>query len=105
MPRRPLLASDLDLPADLPRAKPGEARPPAAFHDVPKPAPVSIRGVKESTIASTFYLRPDDHKRLRRLAADRGVAAQSLLMDALDMLFAEAGEPPVSRWDARRRPR
>jgi hypothetical protein len=105
--RKPVLAVDLDLPDEpLPRAIPGQAKPPPAFHETPvRSAPAPSLGVKESTIATTFYLLPDDHRRLRRLAADRGVAAQQIMMDALDTLFARAGEPPVTRWETRRRQR
>jgi hypothetical protein len=108
MARKPLLAADLDLPDTLPRAQPGHAVPPPAFHETPAmpagPAPAP-GGIKQAAIATTLYLLPDDHKRLRHLAADRGVAAQSLLLDAIDMLFAAAGEGPVTRWETRRRSR
>jgi hypothetical protein len=102
--RKPLLATDLDLPTALP----GQAKPPAPFHETApqvaeQPAPAG--GIKGKAIASTFYLLPEDHRRLRRLAADRGVAAQTILQDALDAVFAAAGEPPVTRWEPRRKTR
>ena len=38
-------------------------------------------------------------------AADREVAAQTLLLDAIDMLFAKNGREPVQRWEPRRKAR
>jgi hypothetical protein len=107
MARKQLLATDLDLAAEaLPRAVPGQAKPPAAFHEAPPRVPaLPAGGIKAATIATTFYLLPEDHRRLRRLAADRGVAAQTILFDALDQVFAGAGEAPVTRWETRRRVR
>ena len=61
--------------------------------------------LKAKAIATTLYLLPDDHRRLRRLAADREVAAQTLLLDAIDMLFARDGQGPVQRWEPRRKVR
>lgn len=115
------LPSDLDL--DTLVAKPGAGRPPEAFHEtqaVSLPpmaapgspetiiAPPSMRqaaDLKTKAIATTLYLLPEDHRRLRRLAADREVAAQTLLLDAIDMLFAKEGEGPVQRWEPRRKAR
>src|ERR1700693_6187678 len=94
------LPADLDL--DTVVAKPGAGRPPAAFHEEltasPPPTPVAVPietitppGVRQITdlktkaIATTLYLLPEDHRRLRRLAADQEVAAQTLLLDAIDM--------------------
>lgn len=103
-----MLAADLDLlPAgDLRAAIPGEARPPAPFHERPMPSPPApAKGVKEVTVATTFYLVPEDHRRLRMLAAERGVAAQTVLMDALDLILANANQPPLTRWETRRKAR
>jgi hypothetical protein len=114
------LPADLDL--DTVVAKPGAGRPPAAFHEEPiaspppTPVPVPIdtidsSGVRQITdlktkaIATTLYLLPEDHRRLRRLAADREVAAQTLLLDAIDMLFMKHGQEPVQRWEPRRKVR
>jgi hypothetical protein len=111
------LPADLDL--DTIVAKPGAGRPPPAFHEAsppPTPAPVPTETVtspgihptpdlKAKAIATTLYLLPEDHRRLRRLAADREVAAQTLLLDAIDMLFAKDGQGPVQRWEPRRKAR
>jgi hypothetical protein len=114
------LPADLDL--DTIVAKPGAGRPPPAFHEAsdvsPSPTPVSVPAetiappgmrqtadLKAKAIATTLYLLPDDHRRLRRLAADREVAAQTLLLDAIDMLFARDGQGPVQRWEPRRKVR
>ena len=114
------LPADLDL--DTVVAKPGAGRPPAAFHEEPivSPPPTSVpvpietiasSGVRQITdlktkaIATTLYLLPEDHRRLRRLAADHEVAAQTLLLDAIDMLFMKNGQGPVQRWEPRRKVR
>jgi Antitoxin-like ribbon-helix-helix len=113
------LPADLDLDAVV--AKPGAGRPPAAFHEEPiaSPPPTSvpvpiettspsmpqIMDLKTKAIATTLYLLPEDHRRLRRLAADREVAAQTLLLDAIDMLFVKNGQGPVQRWEPRRKVR
>ena len=64
-----------------------------------------ITDLKTRAIATTLYLLPEDHRRLRRLAADREVAAQTLLLDAIDMLFTKNGQGPVQRWEPRRKVR
>jgi hypothetical protein len=101
------LASDLDL--DSLKAPPGGAAAQRFMHEQPAvvPAlPVPGEGLlKARAIATTLYLLPDDHKRLRHLCSERGVAAQTLLLDAIDMLFAQAGQPPVERWETRRKAR
>ena len=113
------LPADLDL--DTMMAKPGAGRPPPAFHEasttLPSPTPVPVpteitppgirptADLKAKAIATTLYLLPGDHRRLRRLAADREVAAQTLLLDAIDMLFAQDGQGPVQRWEPRRKAR
>ena len=114
------LPDDLDL--DTVVAKRGAGRPPAAFHEAPaaSPPPTSMpeptepltqpsmrqtTDLKAKAIATTLYLMPEDHRRLRRLAADREVAAQTLLLDAIDMLFAKNGHEPVQRWEPRRKAR
>lgn|GEM_PF-485910 len=58
--------------------------------------------MKERAVATTLYLLPEDHCRLRRLAADRDVAAETLLLDAIDMLFERDGQGRVQRWEPRR---
>jgi hypothetical protein len=114
------LPDDLDL--DTIVAKRGAGRPPVAFHEAPaaSPPPTAIPvpaetvtqpgmrqtpDLKAKAIATTLYLLPEDHRRLRRLAADREVAAQTLLLDAIDMLFAKSGHGPVQRWEPRRKAR
>jgi hypothetical protein len=65
----------------------------------------SERLLKARAIATTLYLLPDDHKRLRHLCSERGVAAQTLRLDAIDLLFAQAGEALAARWETRRKVR
>ncbi len=116
MPKKPLLPPDLDLDRAL--AVPGAGRPPPPLYEVSAPqaatggadpeatSPPPVRktaDLKRTAIATTFYLLPDDHRRLRRLAADKDVAAQTLLLDALDMLLEREGHTPVQRWEPRRK--
>ena len=107
---RQTLASDLDL--DSLKAPAGAASPQRFIHEqppraveAPAPAPASEGLLKARAVATTLYLLPDDHKRLRHLCSERGVAAQTLLLDAIDLLFAQAEEAPVTRWETRRKVR
>ncbi len=107
---KPTLAADLDLAAF--KAPPGRAAGQQFMHEqtaksveAPAPAAPAEGLLKQRAVATTLYLLPDDHDRLRHLATERRVAAQTLLMDALDLLFAQAGQPPVERWETRRKVR
>ena len=104
------LAVDLDL--DNLKAPPGGAAAQPFIHEQPvraaePPAPASAGEglLKTRAIATTLYLLPGDHTRLRVLASQRGVAAQTLLLDALDLLFAQERQEPVQRWETRRKVR
>jgi hypothetical protein len=104
--RRPaLFPSDLDLEAA--RAAPGAGRPQRAFHELAQCAsPVSADGrLKERAVATTLYLLPEDHRRLRRMAIDRDISFQSLMLDAIDLLLTREGEDQVTRWETRRKVR
>jgi hypothetical protein len=46
---------------------------------------------------------PADHRRLRKLAIDRDVSMQTLILDAIDLLMAQAEEALVERWETRRK--
>lgn len=101
-----ILPTDLDL--DAARAGPGAAERPAFLQDRAGPLQASTPvacGIKATTVATTLYLMPSDHKRLRVLAIDRNASMQTLLLDALDMLMADAGQAPVTRWETRRKDR
>jgi len=108
-----LLPEDLDL--DALRATPGGGRPQPAFHEraapAPSPTPASAvpegneRTLKEKAVATTLYLLPVDHKRLKKFAVDRDVSLQTVVLDALDLLLAGEGQAPVERWDTRRKTR
>src|SRR5690242_5323399 len=90
-----VLPADLDL--DAVRTAPGAAGRPAFIHEQTAPtsaAPVE-GGVKASTVATTLYLRPADHKRLRMLAIERNVSMQTLLLDALNLLMERVGQSSV----------
>lgn len=88
---------DLD---DL-RAPAGGARPQPYFHE----QPTQNGDLKSRASATTLYLMPADHKRLRKIALEKGVSFQTMMLDAIDMLLAKEGEPPVERWDTRRKAR
>lgn len=66
--------------------------------DPDRPAPIKGRAV-----ATTVYLLPEDHRRLRILCAEKEVSFQTLFMDALDRQLAADGHSPLERWNARRR--
>lgn len=100
--QKSVLPADLDL--DAARTPPGAAERPAFLHEQAAPA-APVGGVKASTVATTLYLMPADHKRLRVLAIERSVSMQTLLLDAIDMLMADAGQGPVERWETRRKER
>jgi hypothetical protein len=99
MARKPVLPADLDL--DEVRTTPGAAARPAFLHEQAEPA--SSGGLKERAAATTLYLMPADHRRLRVLAIDRGVSMQTLILDALDLLMAREGQASVERWETRRK--
>jgi hypothetical protein len=73
-----------------------------ALSQIPASAPA---GIKERTVATTVYLLPADHLRLRTMAIARNVSFQTLVLDALDGLLKDEGQPPVGRWETHRRKR
>jgi hypothetical protein len=104
MARKPLLPADLDLD-DL-RTAPGAVARPPFLHEQVEPAPAlsaGAGGLKERATATTLYLMPADHRRLRKLAIDRDVSMQTLLLDAIDLLMAREGQWAVERWETRRK--
>ena len=86
-------------------AAPGAAgRPPALAAPAPVAAPTAGgSGLKGRAVATTLYLLPEDHRRLRILAIERGTSLQGLVMDALDGLLTSAGEGVLTRWETRRK--
>ena len=101
MNRKPRAVLPLDLDLDQVRTAHGAAAKPAFLHEQVAPS----GGIKEQAAATTLYLMPNDHRRLRVLAINRGVSMQTLLLDALDLLMAGEGQQPVERWETRRRRR
>jgi len=61
--------------------------------------------LKDTAVCMSVYLRPDDHRRLRILAASEDTSLQSLVMDGIDVVLERRGEAPVGRWAPRRKPR
>ena len=61
--------------------------------------------LKDTAVCMSVYLRPDDHRRLRILAASEDTSLQSLIMDGIDVVLERRGEAPVSRWAPRRKQR
>jgi hypothetical protein len=103
MARKPVLPADLDL--DEVRTAPGAAARPPFLHEQVAPASAPSGGLKERATATTLYLMPVDHRRLRKLAIDRDVSMQTLLLDAIDLLMAQEGQDFVERWETRRKER
>src|SRR3954447_15646090 len=107
MAKKSVLPQDLDLDGII--AAPGAAPRPAFLHEqaepapAPTPAPAPPGGLKERATATTLYLMPADHRRLRKLAIDRDVSMQTLILDAIDLLMEREGEGPVERWETRRK--
>src|SRR5689334_14620279 len=105
MAKKPVLPPDLDLDEVI--AVPGAAARPAFIHEqaepTPAPTPAPAGGLKERAAATTLYLMPADHRRLRKLAIDRDVSMQTLILDAIDLLMEREGEAPVERWETRRK--
>ena len=102
---RPGAAPARSVPVeDFPRAIPdAQANAPAPLASpAPEPAAQPERaavGIKASTIGTTLYLLPAEHKRVRRLALDMDVpTVHELLLLGLDRLLAEQGEPPIIRY-------
>jgi hypothetical protein len=69
----------------------------------PPPNAAPSGGLKERAATTTLYLMPSDHRRLRKLAIDRDVSMQTLLLDAIDLLMVQENEAPVERWETRRK--
>lgn len=109
--RKPTLPDDLDL--DDIRALPGAGRPQPSFHEHPPPGRAAestlplekALGLKEKAINMSIYLLPDDHRRLRRLAADEDTSIQTLVLDGIDYVLGQRGQKRVTRWETRRKPR
>ena len=82
-------------------AKPTEDRTTAAVRKKTAAAmatkPPAKTGVKAATTAMTFYLLPEEHKRLRHLALSLDTSAQELILEGLDHVFGKHGEPAVKR--------
>jgi hypothetical protein len=81
---------------DLPRPAP---QPPDGAPAEPGGPKGKGDGIKASTVGTTVYLLPKEHKRVRRLALDLDVpSVHELVLLGLDRLFAERGELPVERY-------
>jgi len=64
-----------------------------------------VTPLKDRASGMTIYLMPDDHRRLRQIAAAEDTSLQALVMDGLDMVLAQRGQGPVERWEPRRKKR
>jgi len=80
-----------ELPAPIPDLSPAAVSPP------PKGG-----GIKASTVGMTVYLLPSEAKRLRRLAIDVDRSAHDLILDGIDRMLAEHGQPPLARYQPAR---
>jgi hypothetical protein len=103
-PARTTPVEDLPRPAPAAEAPPQPAGVPASVSPPKQTEDVAARpgrggGIKASTVGTTVYLLPREHKRVRRLALDLDVpSVHELLLMGLDRLLAERGEPPVERY-------
>ena len=57
----------------------------------PKAAAVSPVATRAGKKKVTAQIAPEDHKRLRRLALDRDISAEALLIEAISDLFIKYG--------------
>lgn len=108
MTRRPA-PSAFKLEPPVAAARPGPAAPSPAAAPVPTPASPPAAKARGATVpagckAVTFYPSKDAHLQLRLLAGRAERTANDLLLDALDLLFAEhrlsriarPAKPPVA---------
>ena len=77
---------------DLPRPTP----PPAVVGD----GRPGRSGIKAATTGTTLYLLPPEAKRLKRLALDMDLTLHELVLQGVDKLLAEHGQPPLTRYGA-----
>jgi hypothetical protein len=70
---------------------------------MPKPSKeTGLPTLKERAVAMTVYLLPDDHRRLKMMAASEDDTLQGLMLDAIDMLLVTRGDGPVVRWQPKK---
>jgi hypothetical protein len=87
---------------DYPRVQAAPAGPDNGGSGASKP----VGGIKASTVGTTLYLLPSEHKRIKRLALDMDVASvHELLLLGLDRLLMENGGAPVARYSPPRSPK
>lgn len=70
-------------------SEPAPSAPPATI--TPKKAVAFHATTRVGKKKVTAPLAPEDHKRLRRLALDRDATTESLLVEAINDLFAKYG--------------
>lgn len=73
---------------DLPPAPPPSEPPAASMPKAPTPTRTTTRAGKKKVTAP---LAPEDHKRLKRLAIDQDATTESMLLEAINDLFAKYG--------------
>jgi len=89
---------------DLGEATKETAAKPRSFHEQPPQPQSTVKGdLKDRAIGMTVYILPEDHKRLRMLAAETGSSLQTIALDGFDRILAEHNQKPVTRWQTRRR--
>jgi hypothetical protein len=96
--KRPSLAETMQRAA---RPEPAAALPPAAVTPALTPAPTGEgRGFYAATRVGkkkvTAALDPAVHKELKKLATDREMTAEGLLLEAINDLFQKYGKPPIA---------
>ena len=102
MARKPVLPADLDLD-DL-RTAPGAAARPPFLHEQVEPTPASSAGgLKERATATTLYLMPADHRRLRKLAIRPGCEHADPHARCHRPADGTGRAGAVERWETRRK--
>ena len=46
----------------------------------------------------TYFVTRATHRRMKSYALDNNVSMQAMINEAMDLFFAEKGEPPIDKW-------
>ena len=93
MPKKPIRKGDsLSQPAKATMPDKGESKVESAASAEKPVTYAKAKNLKQSTL----YLPPSVHRKLRQLALDEDKKLHDLLLEAVDLLFAEYSLPPIS---------
>ena len=99
--RKPTLAPGLLAKpgAAAKTSTPVEALPPSPTPPGAPAVPIAAgASMKTATKGTTLYLLPSESKRLHRLALDLDMSLHDLVLDGIDRVLAEQGQPPLERY-------